>query len=513
MASSFPDVYAWLENLPPIPEWKTDSISMNLCSCSSIPSLKLSIKNYNKSSFSLSIYADYNLPLSLWNSKHFSPNPISSKLVDDRETVSSLFLNIIENVLMYCPNKSNSNLLRFPTSTYSQNNFKDLFNFSFLSLSFVICIYEAPTDVRASFLLTLRDQFACPKSREVSKILMRFLGSNTEEKWMRSINLAITNWVSELQGGIENAYCRSSTESCKTPSPLFSYSLSTLGLWKVQLYCPVMSMEVEKLSNPSPDEHLLFSLNYHQLEGVIQLNYKVIIQEKWIEVIVNTDNIRCDVVKLVTDTLMKERGAGTSEKHFPSRIALQITPMHTNIISISVSKSSENPAREIGFEKSIEASFEPPNPHMGLNFSAGESMTISLKPWKFEQSVYGNTAILNWFLHDSVNGREVFSSKPSKFALLQPKAWFKNRYSNAYRPFTRQGGVVFAGDEYGESVSWKVDKCCMGKTMEWEIKGWIWLTYWPNKHRTFYTETRRAWEVALEIEESFSWTLMVLTPL
>ncbi|KAL2541816.1 hypothetical protein Adt_02794 [Abeliophyllum distichum] len=289
---------------------------------------------------------------------------------------------------------------------------------------------------------------------------------------MRSINLAITNWLSELQGGIGNTYCRRSTESCKTPSPLFSYSLSTHGLWKVQLYCPVMSMEVEKSSNnPSPDEHLLFSLNYHQLEGVIQLNYKVIIQEKWIEVSVNTDNIRCDVVKLVTDTLMKERGAGTSEKHFPSRIALQITPtMHTNIISISVSKSSENPRREIGVEKSIEASFEPPNPHMGLNFSAGETMTISLKPWKFEQSVYGNTAILNWYLHDSVNGREVFSSKPSKFALLQPNAWFKNRYSNAHRPFTRQGGVVFAGDEYGERVSWKVDKCCKGKTLEWEIK-------------------------------------------
>ncbi|CAI9774924.1 unnamed protein product [Fraxinus pennsylvanica] len=500
-SSSFPDVYAWLENLPPIPQWKTDSMSMNICPFSSIPSLKLSVKNYN-SSFSLSIYADYNLPLSLWNSKTFSPNPISNKLLDDHETVSGLFLNFIENILMYSPNRSissnslyspnrsiSSNSLRLPRSTYSENNFKDLFNFSFLSLTFIICIYEAPTDIRSSCLSTLKDQFACPKSREVSKILMRSLGSNIEEHWMRSINLAITNWVTELQG--ENTDCTSS--NCKTPSPLFSYSFSTYGLWKVQLYCPVISMEVEKSSSPSPDEHLLFSLNYHQLEGVIQLNHRAIIQEKWIEVRVNIDNIRCDVMKLVTDKLMKERGAGTSEKHFPSRIALQITPtMQANIISISVSKSTENPAREIGVEKSIEASFEPPNPHMGINFSAGETMTISLKPWKFEQSVHGNTAILNWFLHDSVNGREVFSSRPSKFALLQPKAWFKHRYSNAYRPFTRQGGVVFAGDEYGESVSWKVDKACMEESMEWQIKGWIWLTYWPNKHRTLYTETRRS---------------------
>lgn len=119
-------------------------------------------------------------------------------------------------------------------------------------------------------------------------------------------------------------------------------------------------------------------------------------------------------------------------------------------------------------------------------------MTMSLKPWKFEQWVHGNSIVLNWFLHDSVDGKEVFSSKPSKIALLQPKSWFKNRYSSAYRPFTREGGIIFAGDEYGDSVCWKVDKMALGKTMEWEIKGWIWLTYWPNKYRSLYSETRRA---------------------
>ena len=200
---------------------------------------------------------------------------------------------------------------------------------------------------------------------------------------------------------------------------------------------------------------------------------------------------------------MTERGVGASEKHFPSRISLQLTPsLQTNLLSVSVGKSSENPTREIGMEKAIEAGFDAPNSYLALKVSAGETMTMSLKPWKFEQSVYGYTANLNWFLHDSVDGREVVSSKPSKISLIQPKSWFKDRYSSAYRPFTRQGGVVFAGDEYGESVCWKVDKSALGKTMEWEVKGWIGLTYWPNKHRTFYNETRR-----LEFRDVLSLTL------
>lgn len=212
--------------------------------------------------------------------------------------------------------------------------------------------------------------------------------------------------------------------------------------------------------------------------------------------------IRCDIVKLVNDTLMKERGAGKAEKHFPSRISLQLTPIQQmNVLSISVSKSSENPTRDISSEKTVEGSLNPPNA-LGLNISAGETVTVSLKPWKFEQSVYGNSGNLNWYLHDSVNGREVFSSKPSMFSLLNPRAWFKNRYKNVYRPFTRQGGIIFADDEYGENVVWKVDKSARGKVMEWEIRGWIWLTYWPNKHRTFYTETRR-----LEFREIVNLTL------
>ncbi|KNA11169.1 hypothetical protein SOVF_137790 [Spinacia oleracea] len=332
------------------------------------------------------------------------------------------------------------------------------------------------------------------ESREASKLLMRILGSNIEQQWMRCLNLAITNWKMEL---------KAANQILKGPSPLFSHGFSTTGLWKVQLYCPIITMEIENTSG-SADERLAFSLNYHHLEGVIQLNYKAIVKEKWIEVMVNIDNIRLDVVRLVSEKLLKDRGAGAAEKHFPSRMSLQLTPgPQTDILSVSVSKSSENPKKEIEIEKTIEGSFEPLN-KVGVQVSAGETTTRVFKPWKFEETAKGDSGGLNWFLHDSNDGREVFSSKPSPMKMFQPKAWFKHRYSNAYRPFTRQGGVIFAGDQYGETVCWKVDKSAIGKrSMEWELSGCIGLTYWPNRYRTLYNETRRA-----EFKETLQLTLV-----
>jgi hypothetical protein len=75
---------------------------------------------------------------------------------------------------------------------------------------------------------------------------------------------------------------------------VFSYALSASRLWKVQLYCPVVAMTMEHNQHQQlvKDERLLFSLNYQQLESVIQLVYRVAFKENWIDVAVNVDNIR-----------------------------------------------------------------------------------------------------------------------------------------------------------------------------------------------------------------------------
>lgn len=261
---------------------------MSICivsSPSSQPSLDLSLFIYrtttrsSPNSLTFSIVADYNIPIHLWYSKPIKHNPLSPTILTD-ETVSKILTNIIKDILNYCPIK-NTSFLKLPKSD-TIPYLKDMFNYAFLCLFFIISIYEAPADIRCDCLNNLKEQLACSRSREVLKLLLRLLGSNTEEQWMRSMNLAITNWIVELQA---------LNHTLKTPSSLYSYAFSTLGLWKVQLYCPVIAMDVEKTSNPA-DERLLFSLNFHQLEGVIQLNYQVMVREKWIDVMVNIDNIR-----------------------------------------------------------------------------------------------------------------------------------------------------------------------------------------------------------------------------
>lgn len=218
MASfSFPDIWTWIQNLPPITGWKSSSMSVCICSCSSQPSLNLSIAKYLQSSFNLSIQADYNIPINLWTSKPFT----ATYALHDKENMSNLLLNFVEAILNYSPKRCPYSL-KLPSIDLSLD-LKNTFNFSFLSLTFLVCIYEVPSDIRSGCLNLLQNQFSCPRSREASLMLMRVLGSNIEEHWMRSINLALTNWIAELQA---------SHHSLKTPSPLYSYSI--LGIWLME---------------------------------------------------------------------------------------------------------------------------------------------------------------------------------------------------------------------------------------------------------------------------------------
>lgn len=309
----FPDIFSWIRNLPPITEWqKTSNISLCLCSSTSIsqPSLNLTISKNNQTPFlCFSLIADFNLPISLWTSKPLkiiakSLSTNYNNSLDDQTIVLPLFLNFIEDVLRYGSNNNNNSMIKFLRVDYDHSiqNVKETFNVAFLTLFFLVCIYEAPSALRRDCLDTIKNHLVNCRSRKATKLLMKMLGSNLEEQWMRSVNLAVTNWIAELQACGRRI---STTAMIQTPSSLFSYAFSTFGLWKVQLYCPLIAMNMESSSSSSTiitsttpsghrddDQRLQFSLNYHQLEGVIQFNYRVVPQDSWVGVVVNIDNIR-----------------------------------------------------------------------------------------------------------------------------------------------------------------------------------------------------------------------------
>lgn len=242
--------------------------------------LSITKNGQNQSPYvTFSISANYQIPISLWIS---NPFPLKSKTEQSlsEDIMVNFFFNIINGVLSYGPCKKFS--FRFP-AIQIREEFGDIFNIAFLNLAFLVCIYEAPHDLRSECVDAMRLQLMSSRSREASKLLVRVLGPNIEEHWMRSLNLAITNHIVELQA---------SNYSFRTPSSLFSYAVSANGLWKLQFYCPVIAMHLEDPSSVTQDERLLFSLRYQQLEGVIQLAYKVIYRENWIDVVVGVDNVR-----------------------------------------------------------------------------------------------------------------------------------------------------------------------------------------------------------------------------
>ena len=285
MAFSFPDVFCWIQNLPPISEWETNSNSLNIIcsSTTSQPFLNLTISKIHQSSkLSFTIVAEFNNidPIHLWTSKPFKPSSKTTDLINE-ETISNLFVNFIQDILHYGSNK-NSPLIRFPKLD-SGPNLPNIFNLTFFTLFVLVCIYEAPKNISDACIGFLKDHLTSSQSRQASNLLMKLLGSNLQEQWMRSVNLGITNWVGEIEEQHQNMF--------RTPCSLFSYAFSTSGLWKVQIYCPATCMDVEK-SESHPHEKLEFSLKYHQVESVLQFNYKVVVKEEWIEIMVNVDNIR-----------------------------------------------------------------------------------------------------------------------------------------------------------------------------------------------------------------------------
>ncbi|GLJ56085.1 hypothetical protein SUGI_1204070 [Cryptomeria japonica] len=299
---------------------------------------------------------------------------------------------------------------------------------------------------------------------------------------------------SEMHGFMHHWASRFTTESLlfsgKHSSMLrVSYNSNIGGFLKITSYSPLVSMETTNGSS-MVEERLHRALSYHLLHCIFQFGHVVNVYPHWIEVCLQIDNVRCDVCPL--HRLMEITGSVLNERHFPSKICLTIGPKNGHgVHSVSLTRSSQNPITEIGKGNTYEATFEAPK-NVGLKATTTTTSTVKINNWGFEQLVVNDSdAKIDWTLYDSTTAKAVFNNGPPKFSVLGPKTWSIDRYSKACRAFTQGGGVVFAKNDYGDPVTWRLNKDLEGQTLKWIVQGSVWLTYWPNTHRTRCSETKR----------------------
>ncbi|XP_057848431.1 uncharacterized protein LOC131058874 [Cryptomeria japonica] len=275
-----------------------------------------------------------------------------------------------------------------------------------------------------------------------------------------------------------------------------SYNSSTEGSWIITSYSPLSALKTEeKYSGFREKAHLKWAdvdrdrlrwgLNNHQLQCTLQFEPVVNVCSDCIKVSLHLDNVRCDVLSLEGISDESIRGL-PKERHFPAKICLTIGPENGfSVQGVSLSVSSSNPITDIGKGYNYEAAVQ--TDMVGLKASKSTTSTERIKKWNFQHSVFNNTnAKLDWTLYDSTTGKPVFKTQPPKISIFSGKS-----VSSFDKAFTEEGGVVFARDDYGKPVTWKIYRNFEGQTLKWIVRASIWLTYWPNAYGIHYCETKR----------------------
>ncbi|KAJ6671163.1 hypothetical protein OIU85_014976 [Salix viminalis] len=127
---------------------------------------------------------------------------------------------------------------------------------------------------------------------------------------------------------------------------------------------------------------------------------------------------------------------------------------------------------------------------------SGMATKTRMKSWRWDQDVEGNAAVFDAVLYDNMTGQEVATVRKPVGDGNGGGVGGRNgrssgiRCNGPNRPFTKTGGVVFAGDEYGEEVEWRLGKEMEGSVLKWRLGGQVWVSYWPSEVKSSHFETR-----------------------
>ncbi|KAG8497990.1 hypothetical protein CXB51_006677 [Gossypium anomalum] len=406
-----------------------------------------------------------------------------------------------------CPRSQLQKLKPEPISwiieSHSPESFSSFFNLVLLTRLFWLCSWDAPSEIGSfyfQYLLGPNIEALTFKQVPVLRTFLVSIGVDTELCFMRTLGYMLTKWIilSELSVGLKTLITPVKGQQQHLG---FSYATEAHGFWTLKGYAPINAMKLlhssdQKSQFPATGAKgslLRYALAHQQLEAVIQLEYTIGFHDGYIQVNARVDNLRFHVARLGFSKKNDEMDDFLKEKHFPSRIRVWVGPEvgSTYVSGLTLGRSTNNGENEVETQRILKGSFGKYSKDSShVKARARVSMKNKMKNWRWDQDAEGNAAVFDAVLCDNVTGHEIATWKSFDQNSNGSSHGFQHRYYGANRPFTKAGGLVFAGDDYGEGVGWRLNRDMDGSVLKWRIGGEVWLSYWPNNVRSTYAETR-----------------------
>ncbi|KAF0918757.1 hypothetical protein E2562_026066 [Oryza meyeriana var. granulata] len=411
------------------------------------------------------------------------------------------------------------------------------FSLALLLRLFWLCAREAPADTGFLFFQALGADIerALGDCRPALGLFLRSVGPDVEERFLRSLGYMLAKlWLlreMQAESAARQAPPQPAIPQRALPVACLSYATEVHGLWVLKGYAPVVamprvtgaaSMPITSLPHEVPEEPALrYGLVHQQLEVVAQLEYAVRARDrKFMTVGVRVDNIRVRVARLGFRKDDADAGgenvdddAMEGERHFPSRLRLWVGPRFgaSYATGPSLGRSTGNPERDVEMTRTVKGAFAA---HTKLsnagNFGVPSRVKAKMRSsartrnrsWRWEQEAEGSAGVFEGLLCDPVTGTEISSWRAGNggsAGAADPRNGMRRRYGGPGRAFSKMRGLVVAGDELPEEVTWRVGREAEGRTVPWRLGLKAWVSYLPNEVRSRHFETRCV-EWAHEVE-------------
>ncbi|CAM6067094.1 unnamed protein product [Sphagnum tenellum] len=294
-----------------------------------------------------------------------------------------------------------------------------------------------------------------------------------------------TLWSHIQRGG------RESPQAMSTNAHIMAQAKN--GLWELQVDMPLLLMPVEQCydeDEPFRRYKQLIQLFSQRARVNIQLVATVEAMPDFLQVTVSIKHVRFKV----ENSLWDEQRMG----HFPSLVFISVTPETTEGTGVTMSKSSANQTFKVGIMERVQVGAgistlaQGARGTLGASAGIGVSTTVKNTPWRFEQLPVqqdrGGSFV--WTLQ-AMKGQEFNRLNPPRMAESTSIWRFGKRvpaHPLSQLPFTSEGGVIFSGSSFDDTLIWRLPMKMEGTKLKWRIEGHI--------HSSFITQYNKSVEKA-----------------